>query len=306
VTTYALKKLLALPLVVLGVSALIFFAVRILPGDPAKLMAGPKAPQSVVEAMRVRMGLDRPLWVQYESFLWRALHGDLGTSIRSHKPVDTEIAERFPYTLRLALAAYLFAIVTGITAGVLAAINQKTWFDSAVMFLAIIGASTANFWLALMAMNIFAVHLGWLPLLGAGGWKHYVLPTFTLGLFPAALVARMTRSSMLEVINQDYIRTAMSKGLRPAVVYRKHALRNALIPIVTVVGLNLGGLLGGAVVTETVFNWPGLGRLLVNAVQFRDYPIIQGLTLLTVLTVVLANFVVDLVIAVINPRIRYD
>ena len=305
-TTYALKKLLALPLVVLGVSALIFFAVRILPGDPAKLMAGPKAPQSVVEAMRVRMGLDRPLWVQYESFLWRALHGDLGTSIRSHKPVDTEIAERFPYTLRLALAAYLFAIVTGITAGVLAAINQKTWFDSAVMFLAIIGASTANFWLALMAMNIFAVHLGWLPLLGAGGWKHYVLPTFTLGLFPAALVARMTRSSMLEVINQDYIRTAMSKGLRPAVVYRKHALRNALIPIVTVVGLNLGGLLGGAVVTETVFNWPGLGRLLVNAVQFRDYPIIQGLTLLTVLTVVLANFVVDLVIAVINPRIRYD
>jgi len=306
VTTYALKKLLALPLVVLGVSALIFFAVRILPGDPAKLMAGPKAPQSVVEAMRVRMGLDRPLWVQYESFLWRALHGDLGTSIRSHKPVDTEIAERFPYTLRLALAAYLFAIVTGITAGVLAAINQKTWFDSAVMFLAIIGASTANFWLALMAMNIFAVHLGWLPLLGAGGWKHYVLPTFTLGLFPAALVARMTRSSMLEVINQDYIRTAMSKGLRPAVVYRKHALRNALIPIVTVVGLNLGGLLGGAVGTETVFNWPGLGRLLVNAVQFRDYPIIQGLTLLTVLTVVLANFVVDLVIAVINPRIRYD
>lgn len=305
-TTYALKKLLALPLVVLGVSALIFFAVRILPGDPAKLMAGPKAPESVVESMRVRMGLNRPLWVQYESFLWRALHGDLGTSIRSHKPVDTEIAQRFPYTLRLALAAYLFATITGITAGVLAAINQQTWFDSAVMFIAIIGASTANFWLALMAMNIFAVHLGWLPLLGAGGWKHYVLPTLTLGLFPAALVARMTRSSMLEVINQDYIRTALSKGLRPAIVYRKHALRNALIPIVTVVGLNLGGLLGGAVVTETVFDWPGLGRLLVNAVKFRDYPIIQGLTLLTVLTVVLANFTVDLTIAFINPRIRYD
>lgn len=306
VTTYALRKLLALPLVILGVSALIFFAVRVLPGDPARLMAGPKAPQSVVEAMRVKLGLDRPIWVQYETFLWRAVHGNLGTSISSHKPVVHEIAERFPYTLRLTVAAYVFAVLTGITAGVFAAIYQNTWFDNIAMFLAIVGASTANFWLALMAMNIFAVHLGWLPLLGAGGWKHYIMPMFTLGLFPAALVARMTRSSMLEVINQDYIRTALSKGLRPVIVYQKHALRNAMIPIVTVVGLNLGALLGGAVVTETVFNWPGLGRLLVNAVGVRDYPVIQGLTLLTVTTVVLTNFFVDLVIAFINPRIRYN
>lgn len=305
-TTYALRKLLALPFVILGVSVLIFFAVRVLPGDPARLMAGPKAPGSVVQAMRVRMGLNRPIWVQYESFLWHAVHGNLGTSISSHKPVVHEIADRFPYTLRLALAAYAFATITGISAGVLAAIHQNTWFDTIAMFVAIIGASTANFWLALMAMNLFAVHLGWLPLLGAGGWKHYVMPTLTLGLFPAALVARMTRSSMLEVINQDYVRTAFSKGLRPAVVYRKHALRNALIPIVTVVGLNLGALLGGAVVTETVFDWPGLGRLLVNAVELRDYPIIQALTLLTVTTVVLTNFFVDLLIAFINPRIRYN
>jgi glutathione transport system permease protein len=175
-----------------------------------------------------------------------------------------------------------------------------------VMIAAIGGASVANFWLALMMMNLFAVQLKWLPLLGAGGWQNYVMPALALGLLPAALIARMTRSSMLEVIGQDYIRTARAKGLGSSVIYRKHALRNALIPIVTIIGLNFGGLLGGAVVTESVFNWPGIGRLLVDAVRYRDYPIIQGVTLLTVVSVVLVNFLADLVIAAINPRIRFD
>ena len=305
-TTYLGKKLMMLPLMLLGASMLVFFAIRLLPGDPARLMAGPQAPGSVVESIRVRMGLDRPIPVQYVSFLMGVARGDLGESIRSRNPVTQELAKAFPYTARLVFLSYLGAVLIGVTAGIAAAIRQGTWLDTVVMLLAIVGASTANFWLALMAMDVFSVQLGWLPLLGAGTWKHYVLPAFALGFFPTALVARMTRSSMLEVINQDYVRTARAKGLREWVITRKHALRNALIPITTVVGLNVGVLLGGAVVTESVFNWPGLGRMLVDAVRFRDYAVIQGVTLLTVLTVVLANFFVDVVIATIDPRIRFD
>jgi glutathione transport system permease protein len=295
-----------LPLIVLGVSAIIFFSIRLLPGDPARLMAGPDADASSVTAMRERLGLNRPVLRQYGEFLVNAVQGDLGESIKSKQPVSEELARRFPYTFRLALAAYGLAIVFGISFGLLAAVNHSTWIDSLVMLFAIIGASTANFWLALMAMDLFSVKLGWLPLLGAGTWKHYVLPTLALGVFPTALVARMTRSSMLEVINQDYIRTARAKGLIDSFIYRKHALRNALIPIVTVVGLNFGVLLGGAVVTETVFSWPGMGRLLIDSVRFRDYPVIQAVVLVTVITVILTNFLVDLLIAAINPRIRFD
>jgi glutathione transport system permease protein len=269
-------------------------------------MAGPKAPESVVIAMRHNMGLDQPIFVQYWHFLTRAVHGDFGQSVRSKLPVLNELVKAFPYTLRLILVSYFFAVVFGLLFGIMAAIYQSTWIDSLVMLGAILGASIANFWLALMAMDIFAVKLHVLPLFGAGGWKHYVMPTLALSLAPAALVARMTRSSMLEVINQDYIRTALAKGVRSAVIYRKHALRNALIPIVTIIGLNLGVLLGGAVVTETVFNWPGLGHLLVTSVRFRDYPIIQGITLITVIAVVLTNLAADLAIAVINPRVRFD
>lgn len=305
-TTYLARKLMMLPLMLLGASMIVFFAIRLLPGDPARLVAGPQAPGSVVESIRVRMGLDRPLLVQYGSFLMGVARGDLGDSIRSLNPVTEELGKAFPYTARLVLLSYSFAVVFGVTAGIAAAIRRGSWLDTLVMLLAIVGASTANFWLALMAMDVFSVQLGWLPLLGAGTWRHYVLPAFALGFFPTALVARMTRSSMLEVINQDYVRTARAKGLHEGVITRKHALRNALIPITTVVGLNVGVLLGGAVVTETVFNWPGMGRMLVDAVRFRDYAIIQGVTLLTVLTVVLTNFFVDVIIAAIDPRIRFD
>ena len=303
---YLTRKLVALPLILLGVSFLIFGAVRMLPGDPARIMAGPQATQDAVDGMRTRLGLDQPFLLQYGLFLSNAAQGDFGESIKSKKPVIDEVSERFPYTLSLAVVSYAAAILIGVAAGMLAAVYRNAWPDQAVMIAAIGGASVANFWLALMMMNLLAVQWKWLPLLGAGSWQNYVMPSIALGLLPAALIARMTRSSMLEVIGQDYIRTARAKGLGPRVIYRKHALRNALIPIVTIVGLNFGGLLGGAVVTESVFNWPGIGRLLVDAVRYRDYPIIQGVTLLTVTAVVVVNFLADLLIAAINPRIRFD
>jgi glutathione transport system permease protein len=303
---YWLRKILAAPLILLAASFLIFWAVRLLPGDPARLMAGMQADQKVVNAVRSRLGLDKPFAVQYGIFLRNILHGDLGISIRSHKPVVHEIAERVPYTVALASVSYALAVSVGITAGILAAIYRGRILDHLVMVGAISGASIANFWLALIAMNFFAVQLAWVPLLGANSWKSYILPAITLALLPGAVIARMCRASMLEIIHQDYIRTAWAKGLSPAKVYLNHALRNALIPIVTIIGMNFASVLGGAVITESVFNWPGLGRLMVDAVRYRDYATIQGLTLLTVAIVIAVNFAVDVLIGVIDPRIRFD
>lgn len=288
----------------LGVSLLVFLAIRVLPGDPARMMAGPEAPAAAVDAMRTRLGLDQPLPAQYADFLAHAIRGDFGMSIHSKLPVTTEIAERFPFTFALALTSYAMAIGIGVPAGLLAAVYRNRWPDHVMMLLAIAGASVANFWLALMAMNYFSVELHWLPLLGAGSWQHYVLPTIALGTLPTALIARMTRSSMIEVLSQDYIRTARAKGLGALAIYRRHALRNALIPIVTIVGLNFGSVIGGAVVTESVFNWPGIGRLLVDSVRYRDYPVIEGVTLLAVVSVVVVNFLAEMLIAAVNPRVR--
>jgi glutathione transport system permease protein len=303
---YWLRKILAVPLILLVASFLIFWAVRLLPGDPARLMAGMQADQKVVDTVRSRLGLDKPFAVQYEIFLRNILHGDLGTSIRSHKPVAEEIAERFPYTLALTTVSFALAVVVGTTAGVLAAIYSGRLLDHLVMVTAISGASIANFWLALLAMNLFAVRLAWVPLLGANSWKSYILPAVTLAMLPSAVIARMCRASMLDIIHKDYIRTARAKGLSTAKVYINHALRNALIPIVTIVGMNFASLLGGAVITETVFNWPGLGRLMVDAVRYRDYATIQGITLLTVAIVIAVNFAVDVFIGLVDPRIRFD
>ena len=305
-SNYWLRKVLAVPLVLLVASFLIFWAVRLLPGDPARLMAGMQADQRVVDSVRSRLGLDKPFAVQYEIFLRNVLHGDLGVSIRSHKPVTQEIAERFPYTLALATVSYALAVAAGITAGILAAMYRGRKVDHFVMAAAIAGASIANFWLALLAMNLFAVQLGWLPLLGASSWKSYVLPSVTLALLPGAVIARMCRASMLDILHQDYIRTARAKGLSSFHVYMRHALRNALIPIVTIIGMNFASLLGGAVITETVFNWPGLGRLMVDAVRYRDYATIQGITLLTVAIVIAVNFATDVFIGLVDPRIRFD
>ncbi len=303
---YLARRLLTLPLILLGVSFLIFATVRLLPGDPARIMAGPQATGEDVAAMRTRLGLDQPFPLQYAIFLGHAVQGDLGLSLRSKRPVRAEIADRFPYTLALACTSYAMAIVAGTLAGVAGALFRGGAVDAGVMLGSILAGSLANFWLALMGMDLFAVRLGWLPLFGAGDWTHYVLPTLALGLLPTALIARMTRSSMLEILQQDYIRTARAKGLAQWRVTFRHALRNAVVPIVTIVGLNFGGLLGGAVVTETVFNWPGIGRMLIDSVRMRDYPAIQGLVLLAVCCVVLVNLLADFIIAAIDPRIRFD
>lgn len=303
---YLIRKLLALPLIMIGVSLLVFVSIRMLPGEPARVMAGPEATQEAVDAMTARLGLDRSIPEQYLSFALKAAQGDFGQSIRSRLPVSQEIAERLPYTLALAVSAYVLAIGIGVPAGMAGAIWRNRWPDYLVMLFAIAGASIANFWLALLAMNYFSVQLGWLPLLGAGSWRHYVLPSVTLALLPMAVIARMTRSSVIEALGQDYVRTARAKGLPPSAVYWSHALRNALIPIVTIIGLNFGGLIGGAVVTESIFNWPGIGRLMVDSVRYRDYPVIQGVTLVAVFGVVLMNFLAEIVIALLNPRIRLD
>ncbi|WEF26278.1 ABC transporter permease [Klebsiella aerogenes] len=303
---YVIKKLLSLPLILLGASLIVFLAIRMLPGDPARLMAGPQATQDDVSRMHTRLGLDDPLAVQYGHFVSGMLKGDFGTSLKSGQPVSAEMSERVPYTLGLALLAWMMAVILGIPMGMCAAIYRNHVADHVLMLVAIAGASIANFWLALIAMDTFSVKLGWLPLLGAEGWKSYLLPSVCLGIFPMAVMSRMTRSSMVDVLGEDYIRTARAKGLAPFQVYFKHALRNALIPIVTIIALNFGSLIGGAVVTESVFNWPGIGRYLVDSVRYRDYPVIQGVTMITVASVVVMNLVGEMVIARINPKIRFD
>lgn len=303
---YVSKKLLSLPLILLGASLIVFMAIRMLPGDPARLMAGPQATQDDVSRMHTRLGLDDPLAVQYGHFVSGMLKGDFGTSLKSGQPVSAEMSERVPYTLGLALLAWMMAVILGIPMGMCAAIYRNHVADHVLMLVAIAGASIANFWLALIAMDTFSVKLGWLPLLGAEGWKSYILPSVCLGIFPMAVMSRMTRSSMVDVLGEDYIRTARAKGLAPFQVYFKHALRNALIPIVTIIALNFGSLIGGAVVTESVFNWPGIGRYLVDSVRYRDYPVIQGVTMITVASVVVMNLVGEMIIARINPKIRFD
>ncbi|MGG7922994.1 ABC transporter permease [Klebsiella aerogenes] len=303
---YVIKKLLSLPLILLGASLIVFMAIRMLPGDPARLMAGPQATQDDVSRMHTRLGLDDPLAVQYGHFVSGMLKGDFGTSLKSGQPVSAEMSERVPYTLGLALLAWMMAVILGIPMGMCAAIYRNHVGDHVLMLVAIAGASIANFWLALIAMDTFSVKLGWLPLLGAEGWKSYILPSVCLGIFPMAVMSRMTRSSMVDVLGEDYIRSARAKGLAPFQVYFKHALRNALIPIVTIIALNFGSLIGGAVVTESVFNWPGIGRYLVDSVRYRDYPVIQGVTMITVASVVVMNLVGEMIIARINPKIRFD
>jgi peptide/nickel transport system permease protein len=303
---YVLKRVvLALP-VLLGVSVVVFVAIRLIPGDPAQLMAGQAATQEVVQQIRQSLGLDQPVPVQYLYFLRNVVRGDLGRSLFNGAPVVEELAQRFPRTVRLALASIAVASLIGIPAGILAATRRSTWVDTTVMLVALAGVSVPVFWLGLNLILLFSVRLQWFPSFGYETWRHLVLPSLTLGAASAAIVARMTRSAMLEVLGQDYVRTARAKGLAERVVVNRHALRNALIPVVTVLGLQLGTLLSGAVLTETVFAWPGIGRLLVEAVLARDYPIIQGATLLIAATFVVLNVAVDVLYGLLDPRIRYE
>jgi glutathione transport system permease protein len=303
-TGYVLRKLLALPVMLMAVSAMIFFCVRLLPGDPARMIAGPEASADVVSRIHHQLGLDQPVGRQYLVFLTKVASGDLGTSIATHRPVVAELAAHAPYTLALGVAAYALAILIAVPGGILAAASPGRLWDRGFSGVSILCVSIASFWFGLMAMELFAVRLRWLPLMGADAPSNLVLPAVTLALAPIGLIARMTRASMLDVLSHDYIRAARAKGVSRAAVLLRHALRNALTPIVTIVGLNLGAMIGGAVVTETVFSWPGLGQLLVFAVRDRDYPVVQGVALVAVVSVVLLNLTAELCITALNPRVR--
>ncbi len=302
---YVLKRLLGLLPTLAIVAVLVFFFVHLLPGDPARLAAGSEADAETVELVRRDLGLDRPLYEQFGRFVAGAVRGDFGHSMRSKRPVMDEIAERFPYTLKLTLAAMAWSVLIGLVIGVIAAVKRNRWQDRLGMTLAVSGISFPSFALGLLLIMVFAVELGWLPTVGADSWRHYVLPSLTLGAGVAAVMARFTRSSFVDVLHEDYIRTARAKGVSEAGVVLKHGLRNALIPVVTMMGLQFGFLLGGSIVVEKVFNWPGMGRLLVDAVEMRDYPIIQAEVLLFSLQFILINLLVDVLYGVINPTIRY-
>ncbi len=302
---YVLRRLaLAVPTLV-GVTVVVFALIRLVPGDPARLVLGLQASEEEVQRLRVQLGLDQPLPVQYVRFLGRLLQGDLGRSVVTGEPVAREIAARLPATVQLAVASTLVATAVGVAAGVVSATRQYSWLDYLVMTVALAGISLPVFWLGLMLMLLFSVHLRWLPAGGYGTPAHLVLPTVTLAAFSVAIIARMTRSSLLEVLHQDYVRTAWAKGLSSRAVVLRHALKNALIPVVTVIGLQFGGLLGGAILTETVFAWPGMGRLLVGAIVARDYPVVQGAVLVFAALFTLVNLAVDVLYAYVDPRIHY-
>jgi len=302
---YLLKRLLGLIPTLLIVAVLVFLFVHMLPGDPARLAAGQDADEQTIAMVRTELGLDKPLPQQFVSFFTHMLQGDFGTSIRSRRPVSTEIAERFFPTVMLTITSMVWAVIFGMGIGIVSAVYRNKWPDRIGMTLAVSGISFPAFALGMLLMQIFSVQLGWLPTVGAATWKHYILPSITLGAAVAAVMARFTRASFVEVIQEDFVRTARAKGVRESSVVFKHTLRNALIPVVTMMGLQFGFLLGGSILVEAVFNWPGLGRLLVDAVQMRDYPVIQTLVLLFSLEFILINLVVDVLYGYINPTIRY-
>ncbi len=304
--TYIARRALAGIPTLWGVATVVFVMARLLPGDPARVIAGLLASPEDVERIRHQMGLDQPLGVQYLDFLGSLLHLNLGISAHTNAPVIEEIGSRLPYTIELAVIALAIAVTLGIFAGVVAAIRRNTLLDLLISGLSVFGVSMPVYWLGLMMIILFAIELHLFPAAGADEPTSIVMPAVTLALFSVGLIARMTRSSMLEVLGQDYVRTARAKGAPFRSVVFRHALRNALLPIMTVIGLQLGALLGGAVVTETVFAWPGVGRLLVDSIFFRDYPVVQGLVLMFGTTFVVINLLVDLLYAYVDPRIHYS
>ncbi|MDA8410483.1 MAG: ABC transporter permease subunit [Treponema sp.] len=300
------RRLLGLIPILFFVSVLIFLFVHLIPGDPARLLAGADASYSDIAAVRSRLGLDKPILAQYLSYVSNMFHGNLGTSFRTGRPVVSEIGDRFMPTLLLTLVSMLWSFIVALVVGVISTIKKDKWQDYTVRFGALSGISLPSFWLGLMLMQLFSVQLHWLPTVGFNSWKGIILPSLTLGSGIAAVLARFTRASLQEVLQEDYTRTARAKGLAYNLVIWKHALRNALIPVVTMAGLQFGYLLGGSVVVETVFSWPGEGRLLIDSVGFRDYPVIQGEMLLFALEFILINVLVDILYAVLNPQIRLE
>jgi peptide/nickel transport system permease protein len=304
-TTYIGQRLLASIPVLIGVSLIVFAIMRLLPGDPIIIMFGEQGTSAeVIERLRAEYGLNDPIYIQYLRFLSDAVTGNLGRSIRTGAPVLASIVEQFPRTLELTVAGMAVALVIGVSSGIVAAIKRHTTVDYVVMAVALLGVATPSFWLGIMLILVVAVGLGWLPTSGQGSLTHLVLPAVTLGVGAAGLIARMTRSGLLDVLARDYIRTAYAKGLPARTVIMRHALRNALIPIVTVVGLQFGHLLAGAVVIEMVFARQGIGFLVVNAMLRRDYPVAQGVILFSAVIYVLVNLAVDVLYAYLDPRIR--
>ena len=330
---YMGRRLLQLIPVLLGMSFIVFMLIRAIPGDPAQVILGQQATKEAVEALRASLGLDNPWYTQYFSYLGGVLQGDLGVSLRTKVPVSTEI---FPYlaaTAELAIFAIIIAVVIGVNAGIISAWFQNSWFDYTAMVIALIGVSVPVFWLGLMEQWIFSINLGWFPTSGRedvrdpitaithfylidtliqGRFDQFfevlrrlILPGLALATIPMAIIARMTRSSMLEVMRSDYVRTARAKGQKMFVVVYKHALKNAIIPVLTVIGLQMGLLLGGAILTETIFSWPGIGRYIYEAIGFRDYPVIQSGILVVAFIFIMINLIVDLLYTVIDPRIKY-
>lgn len=327
------RRLLELIPVFFGVLVVVFVIAHLTPGDPVQIALGEHATPEALERLRAELNLDEPLPVQFARYLGQAVRGDLGRSIQTNERVIVELATRFPATIELTFSAMLIASAVGILTGVVAAARRNTWFDGASMLVALFGFSMPIFWLGIMLILLFAAYLGWFPISGrldytieisrltnlhlvdaviSKNWgafdnalRHLVLPAVTLSTVPLAIIARMTRSSLLEVLRQDYVRTARAKGMAEIQVVTRHALRNAFIPVVTVIGLNVGSLLGGAILTETIFAWPGVGRLVVDAIFARDYPLVQGAVLFIAIVFVLVNLVVDLSYAYLDPRIRY-
>lgn len=299
------RLLLAIPTLWLTLT-LIFIIFRLVPGDPAQLVAGEMAPQQIVDQIRQEMGLDKPLWYQYGQYLINTAKGDLGVSKVFGQKASAQLKLRIPKTALLAVTAMLLAVAVGLPAGVISAVRRNSIWDYSSMFGAIIGVCLPSFWLGLMLIILFSVELRLLPTAGASSWKHLILPSVTLAANQMAVIARMTRSSMLEVVSLDYVRTARAKGLSERVVILRHALRNALIPTLTVIGVQFGLLLGGSIIVETVFAWPGLGQLMIDSVRMRDYPLVQGVALVFAATFLAINLTVDVLYAYLDPRVRYD
>jgi len=306
VARFLLRRVVLTVPVLLGVATLVFSLIHLVPGDPVQAMLGESAsPQDITE-LRARLGLDRPLHVQYSLFLRGLAAGNLGTSLRTNQPVARAIAERLPATFELAFAAMAIAVVFAIPLGIIAAARAGTGIDRMATTLALLGISVPNFWLGPVLAIVFSVTLGWLPVSGRGTPAHLVLPAITLGAPLAAVLARMTRASVLEELRELYVLAARARGLSRARAILRHAFRNSLIPIVTVLGLQFGAVLTGAVITETIFAWPGVGRLLIQSISFRDYPLVQGCILLIAITYVSMNLLTDVVYGFLDPRIRYD
>jgi glutathione transport system permease protein len=302
---YALQRLIGIIPLLFIVSVLVFMFIHLIPGDPARLIAGKEATLDEINGIRMQLGLDQPLWKQYLSYMNAMFHGDLGNSIRSGMPVTEMMKSRFLPTLWLTLLSMAWAVVIGVVIGIVSAVKRNKWPDYAGMLIAISGISIPGFWLGLVLIQIFSVQLGWFPTGGIDSWKSYVLPSLTLGAGIMSMIARFSRSSMLETMREDYIRTARAKGMREFIVVGRHALRNSLIQVVTIAGLQFGFLLGGSVMVETVFSVPGLGRMLVDSIAFRDYTVIQAELLLFAAEFILINLIVDLLYGVLNPKIRY-